>query len=247
MLAFAFALLCVGSAQASFLVDLATNANKVASSPYATGGDVILHLQGVGYDDYVHVFTNTASAGAFTPSQALTARLLLVAGGGGGGNKSNKPGGGGAGGMIEVAREALSADTAYAVAVGAGSVGTSQNKGTTAGDSSLVGGSVSYVAVGGGRGSDYATAGFMSGGSGGGAGSNNSSWSGGSGTPGQGHDGGSVAQFSSGNGGAGGGGGAGAPGGALCSYVGSSPLGLHAGIGGELRHGRFQASAGNSA
>ena len=219
-------------AQASFLGDLATNANKVASSPYATGGDVILHLQGVGYDDYVHVFTNTASAGAFTPSQALTARLLLVAGGGGGGNKSNKPGGG-AGGMIEVAREALSADTPYAVTIGSGSVGTSQNKGTTAGDSSFVGGSVSYVAVGGGRGSDYATAGFMSGGSGGGAGSNNSAWSGGSGKPGQGHDGGSVAQFSSGNGGAGGGGGAGAPGGALCSYVGASPLGLHAGIGGD--------------
>ena len=220
-------------AQASFLGDLATNANKVASSPYATGGDVILHLQGPGYADYVHVFTNTASSGAFTPSQALTARLLLVAGGGGGGNKSNKPGGGGAGGMIEVAREALSADTPYAVTIGSGSVGTSQNKGTTAADSSFVGGSVSYVAVGGGRGSDYATAGFMSGGSGGGAGSNNNAASGGAGTPGQGHDGGSVAQFSSGNGGAGGGGGAGAPGGALCSYVGSSPLGLHAGIGGD--------------
>ena len=69
--------------------------------------------------------------------------------------------------MVEAAREALAADTAYAVAVGAGSVGTSQNKGTTAGDSSFVGGSVSHVAVGGGRGSDYATAGFMSGGSGG--------------------------------------------------------------------------------
>ena len=35
-------------AQASFLGDLATNANRVASSPYATGGDVILHLQGPG-------------------------------------------------------------------------------------------------------------------------------------------------------------------------------------------------------
>ena len=220
-------------AQASFLGDLATNANKVASSPYATGGDVILHLQGVGYDDYVHVFTNTASAGAFTPSQALTARLLLVAGGGGGGNKSNKPGGGGAGGMVEVAREALSADTAYAVAVGAGSVGTSQNKGTTAGDSSFVGGSVSYVAVGGGRGSDYATAGFMSGGSGGGAGSNNNAASGGAGTPGQGNDGGSVEKRATNNGGGSGGGGAGAPGGALCTYVGESPFGLHAGIGGD--------------
>ena len=226
------ALLAAPVAQASFLGDIAANPAKVASSPYATGGDVILALSA---NEYVHIFTNTASAGAFTPSQALTARLLLVAGGGGGGNKSNKPGGGGAGGMIEVAREALSADTPYAVTIGSGSVGTSQNKGTTAGDSSFVGGSVSYVAVGGGRGSDYATAGFMSGGSGGGAGSNNSAWSGGAGTPGQGNDGGSVAQFSTGNGGAGGGGGAGAPGGALCSYVGASPFGLHAGIGGDGR------------
>ena len=226
LLSAAFAL----RAGAAFLDDLATNANRVASSPYATGGDVILKL---GESEYVHVFTNTASAGMFTPAQTLTARLLLVAGGGGGGNKSNKPGGGGAGGMVEAAREALAADTAYAVAVGAGSVGTSQNKGTTAGDSSFAGGSVSYVAVGGGRGSDYATAGFMSGGSGGGAGSNNSATSGGAGTPGQGHDGGSVVQRATNNGGGSGGGGAGAPGGALCTYVGESPLGLHAGIGGD--------------
>lgn len=219
-------------AQASFLGDLAANPNVVSSSPYATGGDVILQL---GADEYVHVFTNTAAAAEFTPAQALNARLLLVAGGGGGGNKSNKPGGGGAGGMVEVAREALSADTAYAVAVGAGSVGTSQNKGTTAGDSSFVGGSVSYVAVGGGRGSDYATAGFMSGGSGGGAGSNNNAASGGAGTPGQGNDGGSVEKRATNNGGGSGGGGAGAPGGALCTYVGESPLGLHAGIGGDGR------------
>ena len=215
----AFAAFATQAATASFLGDLATNANKVVSSPYATGGDVILQL---GSAEYVHVFTNTASAGAFTPSQALTARLLLVAGGGGGGNKSYKPGGGGAGGMVEVAREALSADTAYAVAVGAGSVGTSGNKGTTAGDSSFVGGSASYVAVGGGRGSDFGGAGFMSGGSGGGAGSNNNAASGGAGTPGQGHDGGSVAKRATNNGGGSGGGGAGRPGGALCTYVGDA-------------------------
>ena len=172
------ALLAAPAAQASFLGDIAANPAKVASSPYATGGDVILALSA---NEYVHIFTNTTAAASFTPAQALNARLLLIGGGGGGGNKSNKPGGGGAGGMVEVAREALSADTAYAVAVGAGSVGTSQNKGTTAGDSSFVGGSVSYVAVGGGRGSDYATAGFMSGGSGGGAGSNNNAASGGAG------------------------------------------------------------------
>ena len=226
----AFAAFATQTATASFLEDLAANANKVASSPYATGGDVILALSA---NEYVHIFTNTAAAASFTPAQALNARLLLIGGGGGGGNKSNKPGGGGAGGMVEVAREALSADTAYAVAVGAGSVGTSQNRGTTAGDSSFVGGSVSYVAVGGGRGSDYATAGFMSGGSGGGAGSNNNAASGGAGTPGQGNDGGSVEKRATNNGGGSGGGGAGAPGGALCTYVGESPFGLHAGIGGD--------------
>ena len=224
------ALLAAPAAQASFLGDIAANPAKVASSPYATGGDVILALSA---NEYVHIFTNTTAAASFTPAQALNARLLLIGGGGGGGNKSNKPGGGGAGGMVEVAREALSADTAYAVAVGAGSVGTSQNRGTTAGDSSFVGGSVSYVAVGGGRGSDYATAGFMSGGSGGGAGSNNNAASGGAGTPGQGNDGGSVEKRATNNGGGSGGGGAGAPGGALCTYVGESPFGLHAGIGGD--------------
>ena len=60
-------------ADASFLGDLAANANRVASSPYATGGDMVLHLQGSGYADYVHVFTNTASAGTFTPAQARAA------------------------------------------------------------------------------------------------------------------------------------------------------------------------------
>ena len=127
--------------------------------------------------------------------------------------------------MIEVAREALSADTPYAVTIGSGSVGTSQNKGTTAGDSSFVGGSVSYVAVGGGRGSDYATAGFMSGGSGGGAGSNNSATSGGAGTPGQGHDGGSVVQRATNNGGGSGGGGSGGIGGDPVGEDGEDGLG----------------------
>ena len=43
-------------AQASFLGDLAANPNIVSSSPYATGGDVILQL---GEAEYVHVFTTT--------------------------------------------------------------------------------------------------------------------------------------------------------------------------------------------
>ena len=50
-------------AQASFLGDLATNANRVASSPCATGGDLVLKL---GEAEYVHVFTNTTAAAAFT-------------------------------------------------------------------------------------------------------------------------------------------------------------------------------------
>ncbi|MBO6120894.1 MAG: hypothetical protein J6Q49_03455, partial [Kiritimatiellae bacterium] len=81
------------AAWASFLGDLAANPNVVSSSPYATGGDVILQL---GADEYVHVFTNTAAAAAFTPTENLTAWVLVVGGGGSGG--SRRGGGGGAGG-----------------------------------------------------------------------------------------------------------------------------------------------------
>ena len=41
-LLFAAVVLLASAAWAAFLDDLATNANKVVSSPYATGGDMIL-------------------------------------------------------------------------------------------------------------------------------------------------------------------------------------------------------------
>ena len=51
------ATLTVGLASGAFagplLVDLATNANKVATSPFASGGDLILKL---GDKEYVHVW-----------------------------------------------------------------------------------------------------------------------------------------------------------------------------------------------
>jgi len=110
------ALLAAPVAQASFLGDLATNANKVASSPYATGGDLILQL---GASEYVHVFTNTSASATFTPSQALSARILVVGGGGGGGRYSYNACGGSGGGFVEDTL-ALAEGTDYAVAVGAG-------------------------------------------------------------------------------------------------------------------------------
>lgn len=104
------------AAWASFLGDLAANPNVVSSSPYATGGDLVLKL---GEAEYVHVFTNTASAGTFTPAQALTARILVVGGGGGGGRYSYNACGGAGGGFVEDTL-ALAAGTDYVVAVGAG-------------------------------------------------------------------------------------------------------------------------------
>lgn len=230
----AFAAFATQTATASFLGDLATNANKVVSSPYATGGDVILHLQGAGYSDYVHVFTGTAAATTFTPSANFRARVLVVAGGGAAGSVTQNPGGGGAGGMIEEFGVALAAGTDYTVTVGAGGAVVGSQNGNKNGDnSSFVGGSVSMTAIGGGRGSDYGANKANPGGSGGGAGSDKSLASGGAGTPGQGHDGGSVLA-SPYNVGGGGGGGAGAHGGTVCIYSAESPLGaIHGGIGGD--------------
>ncbi len=103
-------------AQASFLGDLAVNPAKVASSPYATGGDVILALSA---NEYVHIFTNTAAAATFTPAENLTAWVLVVGGGGGGGRYSYNACGGAGGGFVEDTL-ALAAGTDYVVAVGAG-------------------------------------------------------------------------------------------------------------------------------
>ena len=218
-------------AQASFLGDIAANPAKVVSSPYATGGDVILALSA---NEYVHIFTNTAAAATFTPAADLRARVLVVAGGGAAGSVTQSPGGGGAGGMVEESGVALAADTPYTATVGAGGAATTgQNGNKNGGNSSFAGGAVSLTAIGGGRGSDWGANKAGSGGSGGGAGSNGSVTSGGAGTAGQGHEGGGVLA-SPYNVGGGGGGGAGAPGGTVMIYASESPLGaIHGGLGGD--------------
>ncbi|MBQ2623629.1 MAG: fibronectin type III domain-containing protein [Kiritimatiellae bacterium] len=132
-------------AQASFLGDLAANPNVVSSSPYATGGDLVLKL---GEAEYVHVFTNTAAAAAFTPAQALKARILVVGGGGSGGGANNS-GGGHAGGFVE-GIYALSANTDYTVKIGAGGAATTYYLGTNAGKESSFGGNL--ISAGGGAG-----------------------------------------------------------------------------------------------
>ena len=196
-------LLLPALAQASFLGDLATNANRVAASPCATGGDLVLKLSEA---EYVHVFTNTASAGTFTPAQALTARVLVV-GGGGPGDWGQKgwTGGGGAGGMVERSGIALEAGTDYAVTVGAG--GDMRMSATRVSGGNSAFGSITARGGGYGGGNGWGAAKGGDGGSGGGA-QYNEGVSGGSGTDGQGNAGGAIV-VSSGKSMCGGGGGAG--------------------------------------
>ena len=144
------ALLAAPSAQASFLGDLAANPSKVLSSPYATGGDVILKL---GEAEYVHVFTNTTAAATFTPTENLTAWVLVV-GGGGGGNSCNGsifPGGAGGGGFVEEKGVELAVGD-HAVTVGAGGAGIKSSSGYKDGGASsfAVSAQETVVAYGGG-------------------------------------------------------------------------------------------------
>ena len=205
-------------AQEGFLAGLARLPERVESSPYATGGDIILHLSGAGYDDYVHIFKDTAkdAALAFTPATDLHTRLLVIAGGGSGGgnNYSSVAGGGGAGGLVYRENQLLTAETAYNIVVGAGGAAKiGQGGGNSGKDSTFAdaGKTIDITAVKGGAGGGWANGqNGSSGGSGGGAGGSASSkGSFGTGTPGQGCDGGLAV---AGNGG-GGGGGAGGPGG----------------------------------
>ena len=143
----AFAAFATQTATASFLEDLATNANKVASSPYATGGDVIMQL---GSAEYIHVFTNTASVATFTPGGALYARVLVVGGGGGGGRNGYNACGGGGGGFVEEMLS-LTANTGYAVVVGAGGKTGNAGKQSSFGGTTLVAGGGSKGNVNGGN------------------------------------------------------------------------------------------------
>ena len=166
----ASALLSFGVCAGTLLEDLSTNENLVATSPYASGGDVILKL---GDNEYVHVFANAAAAARFVPSVNLTARVLVV-GGGGGAGCGFKPdtwqfatgGGGGGGGVREYTGVTLAKSSAYTVTVGAGGQGAANvtTQGGTGASTSLVGPDVNCeVAGGGGGGSATNDVGFASG------------------------------------------------------------------------------------
>jgi len=243
----------VRSEASSFLDGLATNANKIAESDYASGGDIIWRIG----HDYIHIFTNTAESATFTPAEAMSVRVLMVGGGGGGG--TNCGGGGGAGGMVETNGLELAANTSYTITVGAGAEAKSGGEytGYNGGDSTFKQGGAIIVetAIGGGGGGSWNNIAPASGGSGGGAQTGN----GAAGVAGQGNKGGKKSgTISGGGGGAGGAGGDGTTGGAgkdsdILGYVetfagggsggrtgGSAPVSGNTGGGGK---GGYQTSS----
>ena len=189
-----------------FLVDLANDVRKVAASPAATGGDLILKDG----DAYIHVYTNATTA-TFVAKQSLSASVLIVAGGGAGGKAAG--GGGGAGGLIERTGLSAAANDSWTVLVGAGGAGVSaaNTRGNKGENSKLtMADGTSLEAIGGGGGGGWANYAGGAGGSGGGSCNDTA----GVGTNGQGHDGGTKSAadgqtYGGGGGGAGGVGGTG--------------------------------------
>lgn len=209
--AFVVGMLVLGVHADTFLNNLAADVRVVDSSPYATGGDIILQL---GENEYVHVFTNTVATQTFTALQMLNTRILLIGGGGaGGGTAYYGSGGGGAGGMLEVDSFIMAADSSYSLLVGAGCK-TIQNNGglLNNGEDTVMSSSatVLYRAFGGGGGAGANAA--AKGGSGGGGATSMSKPTGADGESGQGNEGGTSESGKlwggSGGGGAGGEGGA---------------------------------------
>jgi hypothetical protein len=154
----------------------------------------------------------------WTYSSSYSVDYLVVAGGGGA--AGDLGGGGGAGGYIS-SSAVVSSTSAYTVTIGAGGTGGTAARPSTGmtngANSSLVGGTISSTAVGGGTSTGYSSAtsrnGLSGGSGGGGSGYDGSPYTstGGAGTSGQGNTGGagSPAGYYMG----GGGGGAGAVGG----------------------------------
>lgn len=150
--------------------------------------------------------------------------ILLVGGGGGTGPRS---GGGGAGGFRYLTGVTTGFGS-YTITVGAGGTATATNPTNDGGDSSLIGGTLSYTADGGGgAGIHTGTAqdGRDGGSGGGGAGSESGQSVGGTGTAGQGYDGGDGWLYDGYGWGGGGGGGA--------SQAGADAIQTKAGDGGD--------------
>ena len=241
-------LAAVRSDASPFLDGLAANANKIAASDYASGGDIIWRIG----NDYIHIFTNTAASAAFTPAEAMSVRVLMVGGGGSGG--SDVGGGGGAGGMVETNGLELVANTAYTITVGAGGafINGTASAGNSGGDSSMLLSSdpVVETAKGGGGGGAYGGRSAKFGGSGGGASQN--STNGASGTAGQGNKGGNYSTYAGGGGGAGGNGGNGSSGGGgaggagLASDILTYSVTFAGGGGGGTTSGKSTQAAGGT-
>ena len=153
-------------------------------------------------------FTAIGSCDWTVPAGITSADILVVGGGGAGGTRSG--GGGGAGGYLYFANQAVTANQATDITVGAGGVGVLGNSANNGGDSSF--GSLT-IAKGGGGGGGAITAGDTArsgkaGGSGGGAAGNyagNASAAIGLGTSGQGFNGGLSVVLNAWPGGGGGG------------------------------------------
>ena len=205
-----------------FLNRLANSDARILSSPYATGGDIILQDG----DDYIHVYYSTNGTQKFLARQTMMARVLAVGGGGAGGLAG---GGGGAGGMLDLPTVPFLESVPYAIHVGAGGVwpkewanasdgkvtrdsgtkmwGTASPSRFSGRDSSISNETTTIVmAHGGGGGGSCGNKGGLAGGSGGGGAYGSA---GGLPIDGQGNNGGSAAGSTNGSAG---GGGAGSPG-----------------------------------
>ena len=159
-----------GVVRSVFLAGLLEDSRIVSSSPYATGGDLILQS---GADEYIHVFYDSSAAHDFVVNRTLSAQVLVVGGGGGGGggggesNDNDAGGGGGGAGGFVTKTLALGAGT-YEVMVGAGgaggfkdppSGGKARGKGVSGGDSWIAQGThMNAFAYGGGGGGAASTA-----------------------------------------------------------------------------------------
>jgi len=133
-------------------------ANADQGAAKATGGIIT--------EDSTYWYHTFGASGAFIPKQSLTCDVLVVAGGGSGGN-DYYGGGGGAGGLRALTSQSLTA-ISHAVTIGGGGPGGSITNGNSGSNSSLIGGSISISATGGGWGSIFGTGTAGSGGSGGG-------------------------------------------------------------------------------
>lgn len=195
------------------LYGISTVGATPAAVPLASGGDIVTN-------DGTYWYHAFLSSGTFVPTKTISADVLVVAGGGSGGSTYNG-GGGGAGGLRGLSSQTFLSSTSHVVTIGAGGTAVNNNFGNNGNNSTLVGGSLSVSATGGGTGgwvyqSDPYTqyAGAAGGSGGGGQGSSLSGSVGGTGNAGgyspvEGYAGGTGSNNASPYYGSGGGGGAG--------------------------------------